>query len=105
MPEKEARLSTQQTKRAKRRRRPELDHAVDTVFLANTEMTITPIWGIRLDVNAPYMARVAPGRGVVGQYIDRRITSKGLDPAGRNEDSTKPIQPKNCKTRRRLLLL
>ena len=35
----------------------------------------TPVWGLDFYINSPMSAPIVPGRGVVGFYIDRCITT------------------------------
>ena len=37
-------------------------------------MSNAPVWGFVFYVNPPVLSPIAPGRGVVGHYIDRCIT-------------------------------
>ena len=38
-------------------------------------MSNAPVWGLVFYVNPPVLPPIAPGRGVVGHYIDRCITA------------------------------
>ena len=46
----------------------------DLTKLSNTCMSNAPVWGLVFYVNPPVLPPIAPGRGVVGQYIDRCIS-------------------------------
>ena len=40
-------------------------------------MSNAPVWGLVFYVNPPVLPPIAPGRGVVGHYIDRCINVQG----------------------------
>ena len=44
-------------------------------------MSNAPVWGLVFYVNPPVLPPIAPGRGVVGQYIDRCISQLSVRPS------------------------